>query len=124
MNEDREAEAIHAAQQRGDFGGAWRGPGVWRDVVRSKGTLSLVDRVGTVILTIVRIVLTVLRIRARVDPRSIDPDRIYSTRELARLLEIGRSDVIRLIHAGKLKARKSGRNYHILGRSIIRYLRG
>ncbi|MBF0094421.1 MAG: helix-turn-helix domain-containing protein [Alphaproteobacteria bacterium] len=91
---------------------------------RLVGPISLFSKLSEALLVLAKLILAVLNIRTRVGSRTIKPNHIYTTRDVAAILDIGRRDVIGLIHAGKIEARKTGRNYLIVGGNIIRYLRG
>ncbi|MBF0246953.1 MAG: helix-turn-helix domain-containing protein [Alphaproteobacteria bacterium] len=54
--------------------------------------------------------------------REIKPNRIYTTREAARFLGIGRRAVIELIKSGQLTGKLAKKNYRIPGQSILDYL--
>ncbi|MEO5341944.1 MAG: helix-turn-helix domain-containing protein [Gammaproteobacteria bacterium SHHR-1] len=53
----------------------------------------------------------------------INPNRIYNSKEVARLLEMERRDVLRLITQGALKARLVNGNYRVSGQCILEYLK-
>jgi hypothetical protein len=53
----------------------------------------------------------------------INPNRIYSSLEVARLLELERKDVLRLITQGALKGRLVNGNYRVSGQCILEYLK-
>jgi len=52
----------------------------------------------------------------------ININRIYNTRETARLLEMERTEIIGLLKDGSLKGRLVKGNYRITGKSIEDYL--
>lgn len=119
-----ESEAVRVARPGSDADDEQGGWDVLSEATRRGGVASVAGKLLGVVLTLFRVILTFLSIRTRLDGRSVSPGRIYSTRDIAKMLGIERRDVIGLIHAGKLKAQKTGRNYHIVGKSLIRYLRG
>jgi len=49
----------------------------------------------------------------------IEPNKIYTVPEAAKLLGIHPETVKRYIREGKIKARKIGHGYKIIGQSII-----
>ncbi|MBF0255882.1 MAG: DNA-binding protein [Gammaproteobacteria bacterium] len=59
----------------------------------------------------------------RRERREINPNRIYNSREVARLLEMERSEVLSLITRGALKARLVNGNYRVSGECILEYLK-
>ena len=50
------------------------------------------------------------------------PHRIYGSEEAARLLGIERLEVLALIRAEKIKAKKVDGNYRILGSNLLEYM--
>ena len=50
------------------------------------------------------------------------PHRIYNTVDIARILGMGRRDVLELVAAGDIKGIKVDGNYRILGSSILDYM--
>ncbi len=50
------------------------------------------------------------------------PHRIYSSAEAAQLLGMERLEVLGLIRADKIKAKKVGDNYRILGSNLVEYM--
>jgi len=56
--------------------------------------------------------------------QKIKPDRVYSTNDAAKLLQIEKADVIELILTGKLKAQSISGNYRILGKNLMEMLSG
>jgi hypothetical protein len=53
----------------------------------------------------------------------INPNRIYNSREVARLLDMERKEVLGLIAKGALKARLVNGNYRVSGECILEYLK-
>lgn len=47
---------------------------------------------------------------------------LYDIREVARLLKVGRSTILKLIQSGELPAAKVGKQYRILGYYILDYI--
>jgi excisionase family DNA binding protein len=54
--------------------------------------------------------------------RNIDPDKMYSVREMADIISVSRATIIRAIVTGDLPAHKFGRLYRIEGQSFIDYM--
>jgi excisionase family DNA binding protein len=54
--------------------------------------------------------------------RDIVPHRIYSSKDVATILGIGRIDVVKLIRNGELIAHMVDGNYRITGGNILGYL--
>ena len=79
--------------------------------LRPKGILSFVDAVHTI-----------LKISSFFRRRDINPNYVYSTAEVAKILSIDRVEVIRLIIADKIDAKMPNNDYKIIGRAIIQYL--
>jgi excisionase family DNA binding protein len=50
------------------------------------------------------------------------PHRIYSSGEASQLLGMDRLEVLELIRSGKIKAKKVGDNYRILGSNLVDYM--
>ena len=50
------------------------------------------------------------------------PHRIYSSAEASQLLGMDRLEVLGLIRSGKIKAKKVGDNYRILGSNLVDYM--
>ncbi len=50
------------------------------------------------------------------------PHRIYSSGEAAQLLGMERLQVLELVRAGTIRAKKVGDNYRILGSNIVEYM--
>ncbi len=81
---------------------------IWETVLKgsalvwfAQGTMALVDRVFS---------------------DQVQPHRIYGSEEAARLLGIERLDVLALIRAEKIKAKKMDGNYRILGSNLLEYM--
>ncbi|QEP43983.1 DNA-binding protein [Ectothiorhodospiraceae bacterium BW-2] len=53
----------------------------------------------------------------------VKPERVYDTREVARILGIERQEVISLLESGQIKGRLIGRNFRIPGYNILEYLK-
>jgi excisionase family DNA binding protein len=50
------------------------------------------------------------------------PHRIYNSVDAAQLLGIERLEVLELIRSEKIKAKKVGDNYRILGSNLVEYM--
>lgn len=50
------------------------------------------------------------------------PHRIYGSEEAAKLLGIERLEVLALVRADKIKAKKIDGNYRILGSNLLEYM--
>jgi hypothetical protein len=61
--------------------------------------------------------------RHRQERCEINPHRIYNSREVSRLLNIERKEVLQLITRGALKGRLVKGNYRISGECILEYLK-
>ena len=126
---EAETDAVHTARRKQGPGDDRQERAEWdaalREATQRSGvSLSLVGRILGLIHDAIRIIFTFLRISESFDRRSIHVNHIYTTGDVAKVLGMGRRDVIGLIQGGKLKARKAGKNYYIAGSSIIRYFRG
>ncbi len=56
--------------------------------------------------------------------RKIDPNKIYTSTEIAKFLGTKRVEVVKLILSEEIKAKKIDTNYRILGQSVLNYLGG
>nr|CAM74013.1 magnetosome protein MamR [Magnetospirillum gryphiswaldense MSR-1] len=54
--------------------------------------------------------------------KEILPHRIYSSGEAAQLLGMERLQVLEMVRAGTIKAKKVGDNYRILGSNLVEYM--
>ncbi len=53
----------------------------------------------------------------------VKPERIYSSREIARLLNMERKEVVTLLQTGRLKGRLINGNFRVSGHNILEYLK-
>jgi len=59
----------------------------------------------------------------RMERSEINPNRIYNSREVARLLGLERSEVLNLISNDALSGRLVNGNYRVSGQCILEYLK-
>ena len=52
----------------------------------------------------------------------INPNEVYTTEELQRILKISKSTAMRLIKKGLIRTAKVGKQYRILGKEILRMI--
>lgn len=52
----------------------------------------------------------------------IEPDKIYTTYQVASLLQVGRWSVMKNIHNGELKSKKVGLGFKVLGSQVLDFL--
>lgn len=52
----------------------------------------------------------------------INPNEVYTTAEVERLLKVSNSTVKRLLKSGLLRANKIGKQYRVLGHELLRLL--
>ncbi len=53
----------------------------------------------------------------------VKPERIYSSREIGRLLNMERKEVVALLQEGRLKGRLINGNFRVSGHNILEYLK-
>lgn len=66
--------------------------------------------------------LVLLKAREVFFPRTIQADRIYNTRQVARYLGVSREQVREMIESGEIAARQVNDRYLILGRAVTAFL--
>ncbi len=76
----------------------------------------------TLLSEIIQIVSGVVMLVPERKKSEIWPERVYSTRDAAKLLGTTRFQIIKFIRDGELVARRVGDRYHISGKSLIVFL--
>ncbi|MBF0248084.1 MAG: helix-turn-helix domain-containing protein [Alphaproteobacteria bacterium] len=86
------------------------------------GVLTVVEKLLKATRDAALLLFAFFKIREIFYPREIRRSRAYNSTEAARYLGTDREGIIRLIHKGKLKARKVKDNYQIMGSELTKYL--